>query len=98
MCDGCDSPYHTQCLTPTLPEVPDGDWYCPKCVERDPTMATAADLERQAAHEAAQSAQLRLKAAEERRAALGPRPTQPSHPGLAVPPLPAAPADIEFVD
>ena len=32
LCDGCDDAFHTYCLIPPLPEVPKGDWRCPKCV------------------------------------------------------------------
>ncbi|RXG69427.1 Lysine-specific demethylase 5A [Armadillidium vulgare] len=32
LCDGCDDSYHTFCLIPRLPEIPKGDWRCPKCV------------------------------------------------------------------
>ena len=31
LCDGCSNVAHPQCLG--LKEVPDGDWFCPKCVE-----------------------------------------------------------------
>eukprot|EP01118_Nematostelium_gracile_P010570 TRINITY_DN365_c0_g1_i2.p1 TRINITY_DN365_c0_g1~~TRINITY_DN365_c0_g1_i2.p1 ORF type:complete len:846 (-),score=181.48 TRINITY_DN365_c0_g1_i2:4-2541(-) len=32
LCDGCDRPYHTYCLTPPLLEVPSSSWYCtPQC-------------------------------------------------------------------
>lgn len=31
LCDHCDLGYHTECLTPKLYLIPDGDWYCPKC-------------------------------------------------------------------
>lgn len=30
-CDSCTSAYHTFCLNPPLPEIPDGDWKCPRC-------------------------------------------------------------------
>ncbi|XP_050498669.1 chromodomain-helicase-DNA-binding protein Mi-2 homolog isoform X1 [Diabrotica virgifera virgifera] len=30
-CDSCTSAYHTHCLNPPLPEIPDGDWKCPRC-------------------------------------------------------------------
>lgn len=30
-CDSCPSAYHTFCLNPPLPEIPDGDWKCPRC-------------------------------------------------------------------
>lgn len=31
LCDGCDSGYHMDCLTPPLEEVPAGDWFCSAC-------------------------------------------------------------------
>jgi hypothetical protein len=30
-CDTCLGGFHMGCLDPPLVEVPDGDWYCPKC-------------------------------------------------------------------
>ncbi|KAL3677194.1 hypothetical protein R1sor_027142 [Riccia sorocarpa] len=35
LCDGCDAEYHIYCLTPPLPEVPDGNWFCNSCVAVD---------------------------------------------------------------
>ncbi|KAG8509040.1 Lysine-specific demethylase 5A [Galemys pyrenaicus] len=35
LCDGCDDSYHTFCLIPPLPDVPKGDWRCPKCVAEE---------------------------------------------------------------
>ncbi|OBS77220.1 hypothetical protein A6R68_16327 [Neotoma lepida] len=35
LCDGCDDSYHTFCLLPPLPDVPKGDWRCPKCVAEE---------------------------------------------------------------
>uniref|UniRef100_A0A4W4F4V2 [histone H3]-trimethyl-L-lysine(4) demethylase n=1 Tax=Electrophorus electricus TaxID=8005 RepID=A0A4W4F4V2_ELEEL len=35
LCDGCDDSYHTFCLIPPLPEVPKGDWRCPKCLAQE---------------------------------------------------------------
>ncbi|XP_065911054.1 uncharacterized protein [Dysidea avara] len=32
LCDGCDRGYHTYCLSPPLPEIPDGSWYCSRCL------------------------------------------------------------------
>lgn len=32
LCDGCDDSYHTFCLRPPLPGIPQGDWRCPGCV------------------------------------------------------------------
>ncbi|XP_001945737.1 E3 ubiquitin-protein ligase UHRF1 isoform X1 [Acyrthosiphon pisum] len=31
MCDECNHPYHMECLTPPLKEMPRDDWYCPSC-------------------------------------------------------------------
>ncbi|KAF8318741.1 RCC1/BLIP-II [Clavulina sp. PMI_390] len=31
-CEKCENPYHLHCLTPPLTEVPEGEWFCPKCV------------------------------------------------------------------
>ncbi|XP_029104900.1 lysine-specific demethylase 5B-B-like isoform X3 [Scleropages formosus] len=35
LCDGCDDSYHTFCLAPPLPDVPKGDWRCPKCLVQE---------------------------------------------------------------
>lgn len=32
LCDNCDNPFHMSCLTPKVYEVPDGKWYCSKCL------------------------------------------------------------------
>ncbi|XP_024422303.1 lysine-specific demethylase 5D-like isoform X2 [Desmodus rotundus] len=32
LCDGCDDHYHIFCLLPSLPEIPRGNWRCPKCI------------------------------------------------------------------
>ncbi|TNN87894.1 PHD and RING finger domain-containing protein 1 [Liparis tanakae] len=32
LCDGCDSGYHMECLTPALNSVPVEEWFCPECV------------------------------------------------------------------
>lgn len=32
LCDGCDAPWHTFCLQPPLKDIPEGGWYCGKCV------------------------------------------------------------------
>ncbi|EGN96958.1 hypothetical protein SERLA73DRAFT_185217 [Serpula lacrymans var. lacrymans S7.3] len=31
-CDKCDHPYHLGCLKPPLSAIPEGEWFCPKCV------------------------------------------------------------------
>ncbi|KAJ4441673.1 hypothetical protein ANN_11531 [Periplaneta americana] len=35
LCDGCDDSYHTFCLIPPLPDIPRGDWKCPKCIAEE---------------------------------------------------------------
>ncbi|KAL0039732.1 hypothetical protein WJX77_006357 [Trebouxia sp. C0004] len=31
LCDKCDAEYHTYCLDPPLEDVPEGEWFCPRC-------------------------------------------------------------------
>uniref|UniRef100_A0AAY5KGR3 DNA helicase n=1 Tax=Esox lucius TaxID=8010 RepID=A0AAY5KGR3_ESOLU len=31
-CDTCPSSYHIHCLNPPLPEIPNGEWICPRCM------------------------------------------------------------------
>lgn len=31
LCDGCDTEWHMYCLEPPLGQVPEEDWFCPKC-------------------------------------------------------------------
>ncbi|KAJ4932896.1 hypothetical protein JOQ06_029734 [Pogonophryne albipinna] len=35
LCDGCDKGCHTYCQKPKITTVPDGDWFCPTCVEKE---------------------------------------------------------------
>ena len=35
LCDGCDKGYHTYCVVPAIEVVPEGDWFCPECVENN---------------------------------------------------------------
>ncbi|GCB83507.1 hypothetical protein scyTo_0024432, partial [Scyliorhinus torazame] len=30
-CDTCPSSYHIHCLNPPLPQIPNGEWLCPRC-------------------------------------------------------------------
>ncbi|KXZ41863.1 hypothetical protein GPECTOR_258g654 [Gonium pectorale] len=57
LCDGCGGGWHTFCLSPPLPGVPDGDWYCPYCLAPRPG-AKPAEAAQQAveAHMATQAA------------------------------------------
>ncbi|XP_041662878.1 bromodomain adjacent to zinc finger domain protein 2B isoform X2 [Cheilinus undulatus] len=34
LCDSCDEGCHTYCLKPRITTVPDGNWFCPMCVEK----------------------------------------------------------------
>ena len=36
-CDTCPSSYHIHCLNPPLPEIPNGEWLCPRCTVSDPS-------------------------------------------------------------
>ncbi|TRY56457.1 hypothetical protein DNTS_008703 [Danionella cerebrum] len=31
-CDTCVSSYHMHCLNPPLPDIPNGEWICPRCL------------------------------------------------------------------
>ncbi|RVE60463.1 hypothetical protein OJAV_G00181330 [Oryzias javanicus] len=33
-CDTCTSSYHIHCLNPPLPEIPNGEWLCPRCLSQ----------------------------------------------------------------
>ncbi|TMW56362.1 hypothetical protein Poli38472_006372 [Pythium oligandrum] len=36
LCDNdCGREYHTFCLSPPLSKIPEGDWYCPRCLRRE---------------------------------------------------------------
>lgn len=35
LCDGCDLGYHPTCLPVPLDAIPDGDWFCPRCMAAD---------------------------------------------------------------
>jgi hypothetical protein len=34
LCDRCDDAYHLNCIDPASGVVPEGDWFCPKCVSK----------------------------------------------------------------
>lgn len=35
-CDACISSYHIHCLNPPLPDIPNGEWLCPRCTVSRP--------------------------------------------------------------
>ena len=35
LCDGCNFGYHMQCLDPPIEAIPDGDWFCPVCMQEE---------------------------------------------------------------
>lgn len=35
-CDACISSYHIHCLNPPLPDIPNGEWLCPRCTVSGP--------------------------------------------------------------
>ena len=43
LCDTCDRGWHLYCLTPPLKSIPEGDWSCPKCVDRVSKQQLASD-------------------------------------------------------
>lgn len=48
-CDACPSSYHIHCLNPPLPEIPNGEWLCPRCTvsfcySHSPTATRVIDL------------------------------------------------------
>ena len=36
LCDACDTGFHMFCLQPKVTDVPEGDWFCPHCLEEYP--------------------------------------------------------------
>ena len=56
-CDRCNLVYHLNCLEPPLLEVPEGDWFCPFCMEDQSQHEAAAIAD---AAEDAAAEQLRL--------------------------------------
>ncbi|KAL7541914.1 hypothetical protein ACHAXR_012252 [Thalassiosira sp. AJA248-18] len=35
-CDKCSQGYHMACMTPPLTAIPEGDWFCDKCMKTEP--------------------------------------------------------------
>ena len=40
---GCGLGHHTYCLDPPLDSIPEGDWFCDKCLANDPTLTRTLD-------------------------------------------------------
>jgi len=45
LCDGCNAPYHYQCLQPPLRGVPVEEWFCDACLAYESDVSSTADLE-----------------------------------------------------
>ncbi|XP_066599342.1 protein split ends isoform X2 [Prorops nasuta] len=45
LCDGCDSGYHLECLSPPMQEVPWGTWYCPECAQNSQNDAESIEID-----------------------------------------------------
>lgn len=45
LCDSCNLGYHIDCLSPKLEQVPQGDWFCPSCVEANKKMDLSFSLD-----------------------------------------------------
>ena len=45
LCDGCDAPYHYQCLQPPLQGVPVEEWFCDACLAYESDVSSIVDLE-----------------------------------------------------
>lgn len=39
-CDACVSSYHIHCLNPPLPDIPNGEWLCPRCTVSAPALGS----------------------------------------------------------
>jgi len=46
LCDGCNSGWHIDCLTPPLSSIPRGDWFCPVCQQEEPELPSNSAAER----------------------------------------------------
>jgi uncharacterized Zn finger protein (UPF0148 family) len=44
-CEKCDQPYHLDCLTPPLDEIPEGEWFCPVCEKEEEQAERAVEEE-----------------------------------------------------
>lgn len=45
ICDGCNNLSHLYCLTPPLTEVPQGDWFCKVCKDRNLDVSSDVEIE-----------------------------------------------------
>jgi len=48
ICDACDRGWHIHCLKPKLTSIPEGDWYCPPCIEAQRKKAKSSNASREA--------------------------------------------------
>ncbi|OQR91224.1 hypothetical protein ACHHYP_04865 [Achlya hypogyna] len=45
LCDRCDAPYHSVCVSPPLTAIPKGEWYCPDCAPLQPPPPEKSDAD-----------------------------------------------------
>lgn len=60
LCDGCEGEYHTFCHSPRVKEIPQGDWFCARCVAAGRDKLTTA--KKNVADDARKAAEARKKA------------------------------------
>jgi len=51
ICDECDKAYHMACHKPKVKRIPDGDWFCAKCVLKRKQTASPVKKRRRAVEE-----------------------------------------------
>lgn len=47
LCDACNDGYHTYCLRPKLSLVPEGEWFCPRCIREQQELERSNALQQQ---------------------------------------------------
>lgn len=55
LCDECNKGWHMRCLKPKLTQIPQGDWFCPRCRPDDYRPKTSRKRVRQVFVEEVQS-------------------------------------------
>lgn len=98
-CDACPSSYHLHCLNPPLPEIPNGEWLCPRCTvsvtparaERPTPDKSRSLLLQGPRSQRSHPSRPRLRQSRPRPARPTPRPLQPPPASTHLGPAPAGP-------